>query len=1359
MNKTTRYTKRVSREMASSRQALSRLMSKPRVSLEYGWSMARDCNATLRPQVRECLEHALSVHEPMFVGPRTYVRESANLCLSAHEPMFLFRRSHTGTVPVCHAGNKTGLRLALDVLIARASRAYRSCLTRLSLVPHALIARAPRAYRSCPTCLSLVVTLLLMMVVGVSEVKGQVTLTTNTDNPVYYLIQSFSNTGFYMKPNVVSNTTYVYTHSILTDDMKWFFLGVPGENGYYYICHKDGDDIKYMYFSDTTGSTNARVWIQLRELDDDDTDHFKFTFAKNNTQGWNAYNIIPKGSTGSYCLNKRGQNSQINTTTDTYDDGIQVSTAGNKTPGDFDDASCNWNFIALDNTYEWTLPSQCFNVSDPNNMHFYRIKSQDTTKGYIKPGTTYVERSTTEDDDMIWYFEEASSDDLMTYYYIKHVNTGKYLRFRISGAGSNATELSNHTGNETGDAEARFQFIVVRGTNQKEPVNDNCVFNIVPKLLKEASVKNINSLCCDYTILSTRQHRYVNTTHWTFEPVWGDPVVTCDETGTITITGEDGAAFYYTTDGSTVPTTANSQYNANSKPTVSAGTTTIKVRAIAAGKSDSRVITQKIAYNPNLTFASSTYDGTAQVPEVIVDQTTISSDEYNISYKQDETVVTECKNAGTYTVTITDKVGGEYIVYGSGTFTINKKTLTITAEAKSKTYGDADPALTYTQDGLVEGDAITGALSRAEGETVGTYAINQGDLSAGGNYNISFTGANLTITQNALTITANSDSKEYDGTALSNSGYTHTALAAGDVIESVTITGSQTVRGESENVPSAAVIKKGNNDVTTCYDISYVNGTLRVTGRLITITADSDSKVYDGTALSKNSYTYDATKLYSGDAIESVTVTGSQTVAGSSDNVPSAAVIKNGETDRTANYDFNYVNGTLTVNQREVGIEWGNTSLGYNGSAQVPTATATNVVNNDDVSVTVTGAQTDVGTGYTATATGITGAKASNYVFPSSTITTTFSIGPGTFTPTVSIDGWIYGGTSNSPSVSGNTSGGDVTYSYTVKGEDNYSTDVPTNAGEYTVKVTIAAKGNYASVEATTDFTISPKSIGDGIDAVEGIDIKITQVGENVEVTYVKDGDQTLVVNEDYTVEKQVRGDDNYIIVNGIGNYGGSVQGLFVKSVFTKPTEATQSAAVYQASSDLAKPSDIMPYIVRKVNPSIGTMVITPIGYIPKDVPVLMLRTSETTGFLASPKEESTDEITVQTKNSNMLKVVPEGGVDVEAAQVYTFYNGEFVLTKKGELSKGKFFLYNPNYTAMPSAEEEQQQGGGNAPSLSVLRFVIEEEATGIDDVRSKMEDVRDSYWYTLDGQRLNGKPTKAGLYIWNGRKTIIKRK
>lgn len=29
--------------------------------------------------------------------------------------------------------------------------------------------------------------------------------------------------------------------------------------------------------------------------------------------------------------------------------------------------------------------------------------------------------------------------------------------------------------------------------------------------------------------------------------------------------------------------------------------------------------------------------------------------------------------------------------------------------------------------------------------------------------------------------------------------------------------------------------------------------------------------------------------------------------------------------------------------------------------------------------------------------------------------------------------------------------------------------------------------------------------------------------------------------------------------------------------------------------------------------------------------------------------------------------------------------------------------------------------------------------------------------WFTLDGQRLNGKPTAKGLYINNGRKVVIK--
>lgn len=61
------------------------------------------------------------------------------------------------------------------------------------------------------------------------------------------------------------------------------------------------------------------------------------------------------------------------------------------------------------------------------------------------------------------------------------------------------------------------------------------------------------------------------------------------------------------------------------------------------------------------------------------------------------------------------------------------------------------------------------------------------------------------------------------------------------------------------------------------------------------------------------------------------------------------------------------------------------------------------------------------------------------------------------------------------------------------------------------------------------------------------------------------------------------------------------------------------------------------------------------------------------------------------------------------------------------------------------------------APSLDIVSNIDDNnETTGIitmSDVRSKMSDV----WYTLDGHKLDGKPTKKGLYIHNGNKLVIK--
>ncbi len=81
---------------------------------------------------------------------------------------------------------------------------------------------------------------------------------------------------------------------------------------------------------------------------------------------------------------------------------------------------------------------------------------------------------------------------------------------------------------------------------------------------------------------------------------------------------------------------------------------------------------------------------------------------------------------------------------------IAPRPLSVTAEAKTKVYGENDPALTYAVEGLVAGESLTGALAREAGENAGVYAIGQGTLAASANYALSFTGADFTITKAAM---------------------------------------------------------------------------------------------------------------------------------------------------------------------------------------------------------------------------------------------------------------------------------------------------------------------------------------------------------------------------------------------------------------------------------------------------------------------------------------------------------------------------------------------------------------------------------------------------------------------------------
>lgn len=202
---------------------------------------------------------------------------------------------------------------------------------------------------------------------------------------------------------------------------------------------------------------------------------------------------------------------------------------------------------------------------------------------------------------------------------------------------------------------------------------------------------------------------------------------------------------------------------------------------------------------------------------------------------------TQGEDVGNYPINIGSlSLNGNYtIVYTGADLNITRKTLTITADAKHKAYGEADPVLTYTSNGLIGLDVLTGSLSRVAGEDIGAYAINKGSLAAGINYEVLYVSANLTIAPRMVTITATAKEKTY-GDADPMLTYKVTGLLAGDVVN-----GAQS-RTPGENV-GAYPVNKGTLSVSGNYTLNYVGANLTINKKVIMVTAIAKSKTYGDT--------------------------------------------------------------------------------------------------------------------------------------------------------------------------------------------------------------------------------------------------------------------------------------------------------------------------------------------------------------------------------------------------------------------------------------------------------------------------------------------------------------------------------
>ena len=266
--------------------------------------------------------------------------------------------------------------------------------------------------------------------------------------------------------------------------------------------------------------------------------------------------------------------------------------------------------------------------------------------------------------------------------------------------------------------------------------------------------------------------------------------------------------------------------------------------------------------------------------------------------------------AGNYTATFTVEGTADYSGLSEQVnFTIAKKAVTVTVNDASKTYGDSDPALTYTHTELIGSDVLDITVSRASGENANTYTITASQAEgANPNYEITFKTGTFTIHKATLTVTVEDKTATY-GDPVPTYTVKYEGFKNGDDKDDLGGAfafecGYAQFSDKGEYTIKASGYTSGN------YTISYVDGKLTVNAKPITVTIQNATSVYGDTLAelkaTDNGIVNGDTNVYS----LATTATGTS-------NVGKYAITG---TALDSNYDVTFVNGEYEITKREITI-------------------------------------------------------------------------------------------------------------------------------------------------------------------------------------------------------------------------------------------------------------------------------------------------------------------------------------------------------------------------------------------------------------------------------------------------------
>lgn len=349
---------------------------------------------------------------------------------------------------------------------------------------------------------------------------------------------------------------------------------------------------------------------------------------------------------------------------------------------------------------------------------------------------------------------------------------------------------------------------------------------------------------------------------------------------------------------------------------------------------------------------------------------------------------------------------------------------------------------------------------------------------------------------------------------------------------------------------------------------------------------------------------------------------------------------------------------------------------------------------------------------------------------------------------TVSLAGWTYGDAANTPVLRGNLGDGTVNYFYANAEAPSleYTTDVPTNAGNYSVKAVIAETANYQGKEVTNTFTIDPKALTEDMMWQEGE--KFVYTGEPQTLADgmfgLTDGEDELEYGVDFTIEytNNINVGTATATITGLGNYQGTLTTTFeiVREIILSFSEKN-SWATYCATEDLIVPDGLSAYVVTSINGS--TVQVEEIGFIPEGQGVL-LNCEEpayaSDGFFAAAYNGAHSEL----PNNYLEGITTATSVKTLAAEgksIYVLYNDEFVKTNSGTIPANRSYL--------PVGMDV------NANARLSISFADDDEITAIERIANSQQLNANGQYFDLQGRKV-AQPAK-GLYIVNGRKVVVK--